>query len=31
MSSTVAGGVVFVGEGANGRMHAYNAATGVEL
>ena len=30
-SPTVAGGVVFVGEGSSGRMHAYNATTGAEL
>jgi outer membrane protein assembly factor BamB len=30
-SPTVAGGVVFVGEGASGRMHAFNATTGAEL
>jgi outer membrane protein assembly factor BamB len=29
--ATVAGGVVFVGSGINGSVHAYNAATGSEL
>ena len=30
-SPTVAGGMVFVGEGSRGRVHAYDAGTGAEL